>query len=73
MSEKKSQQDEGLLGDMTRHDAVMFLVNTALQLKQEGLPIRVTHKGNSIFFRIDGFEVQEDGTILERVIIASTS
>ena len=51
MSEKKSQQDEGLLGDMTRHDAVMFLVNTALQLKQEGLPIRVTHKGNSIFFR----------------------
>lgn len=65
MSAKTNQKDaSALLNDMSRHEAIAYLVNTAIQIKHEGLPIEVAHQDDEIVIFIKGFVVNDAGDIL---------
>lgn len=54
-----------LLSEMSRHEAVAYVVATIMQLRDEGIPFEVGHHEDKIYVLLEGFVMAEDGTITE--------
>ena len=62
MSAKDNQK---ILNDMSRHEAVAFVMATIHQLRDEGIPFEIGYHDNKIYMLLEGFVMTDDGTITE--------